>query len=134
MNLGSASAASVMRPLALVVVVLLEMLTASTGVLAMDSNNASQKRVVVTAILSGGGQSGASITVGLGVPITDQATLTTVKGQGDDVEDEDDDGEPAIAYEVFSDNSCTTRVFDATPSPNLVVKGLAPRAKAVTST
>src|SRR5437879_4177014 len=164
MNLGSASAASVMRPIALVVVVLLEMLTASTGVLAMDSNNASHKRVVVTTTLSGGGQSGASITVGLGVPVTDQATLTKVKGQEDDVEDEDDDGEPAaspndetsssdaedatssaqanangknkngtIAYEVFFDSTCTTRLFDATPSPNLVVKGVAPRSKAFTS-
>src|SRR5437773_202866 len=133
MSLGNSSVARVMRPLAIVVVVLLEMLAASTGALAMDSSNASQKHVVVTTTQSGGGQSGASITVGLGVPVTDQATLTKVKGQGDDVEDEDDDGEAAIAYEVFSDNSCTTRVFDATPSPNLVVKGTAPRSKAFTS-
>src|SRR6266550_5645481 len=159
MSLGNSSVARVMRPLAIVVVVLLEMLAASTGALAMDSSNASQKHVVVTTMLSGGGQSGASITVGLGVPVTDQATLTKVKGQGDDVEDEEDDGEPmalpndetssidaedatssaqenannknkngTIAYEVFSDSSCTTRVFDATPSPNLVVKGTAPRS------
>src|SRR5256886_2468877 len=164
MSLRNSSAARVMRPLAIVVVVLLEMLAAGTGALAMDSSNASQKHVVVTTTLSGGGQSGASITVGLGVPVTDQATLTKVKGQGDDVEDEEDDGEPValpndetssidaedatssaqenannknkngtIAYEVFSDSSCTTRVFDATPTPNLVVKGLAPRSKAFTS-
>src|SRR6266550_750830 len=164
MSLRNSSAARVMRPLAIVVVVLLEMLAAGTGALAMDSSNASQKHVVVTTMLSGGGQSGASITVGLGVPVTDQATLTKVKGQGDDVEDEEDDGEPValpndetssidaedatssaqenansknkngtIAYEVFSDSSCTTRVFDATPTPNLVVKGLAPRSKAFTS-
>src|SRR2546430_12919335 len=94
MSLGNSSAARVMRPLAIVVVVLLEMLAAGTGALAMDSSNASQKHVVVTTTLSGGGQSGASITVGLGVPVTDQATLTKVKGQGDDAEDEQDDGKP----------------------------------------
>src|SRR5213596_2469620 len=82
MSLRNSSAARVMRPLAVVVVVLLEMLAASTGALAMDSSNASQKHVVVTTTQSGGGQSGASITVGLGVPVTDQATLTKVKGQG----------------------------------------------------
>src|SRR5438552_7266793 len=164
MSLRNSSAARVMRPLALVVVVLLEMLAAGTGAVAMNSNDASPKHVVVTTTLSGGGQSGASITVGVGVPVADQATLTKVKGQGDDVEDEDDDGEPAalpndetsssdaedapssaqenannknkngtITYEIFSDSSCTTRVFNATPSPNLVVKGIAPKSEAFTS-
>src|SRR5438874_7261351 len=95
MSLRNTAADHIMRPLVVVVVVLLEMFAASTGALAVDSSNVSLKHVVVTTTLSGGGQSGASITVGLGVPVTDQATLTKVKGQGDDVEDEQDDGELA---------------------------------------
>src|SRR5437762_13154420 len=79
----------------------------------LDSSNVSLKHVVVTTTLSGGGQSGASITVGLGVPVTDQATLTKVKGQGDDVEDEEDDGEPVA---LPNDETSSIDAEDATSS------------------
>src|SRR5438876_3143890 len=148
-----------MRFLVVFVVVSLEILAASSSVAAMDSGKSSDKGVVVTTTLSGGGKSGASITVGLGTPVTDQATLSGFKAGGGDDEDENAQPEPddatasaasdatstdsaemknknksgTISYEVYSDSACTTRVFDATPSPNVVVKGVAPRSNVFTS-
>jgi hypothetical protein len=79
--------------------------------------------VSVATTLSGGGQSGPSIRVAPGVTAIDQATLSGVTSSAGGT----------ITYKVFADSACATLVFDATPSPNTVVNGVAPASIAFSS-
>jgi hypothetical protein len=61
-------------------------------------------------------------TIGQGTAVTDQATISgaTPAAGG------------AVNYYVYSDNTCTTLVADATPADNAVVNGVAPASQPVT--
>src|SRR6267143_155947 len=111
-----------MRVLVLVVVVSLEIMTfgQSAAATSIDKMNGP----AVTTMLSAAGVTPApKITVLTGTSVIDRATLSGVaaKARG------------RIAYLVFSDSSCTTRIFDATPTPNRVRKGVVPGSKVFSS-
>src|SRR5882672_7968528 len=105
-----------------VVVLLLSMsqtgFVASSTAAARESD--SKKAITVTTILSAAGVTpAAKITVGTGTSVTDQAKLVGAKAHAR--------GE--ISYQVFSDSSCTSLVFDATPAANKLNKGAVPASK-----
>ena len=101
-----------------------------TGTLALGetrvctiTNDDQAVAVTVATTLSGGGQTGPSIRVAPGVSATDQATLYGVTPSAGGT----------ITYKVYSDSSCATLVFDATPPSNTVVNGTAPASTAFSS-
>ena len=122
MSFRDASAASVMRVVVLVVVVSLEIMTfgQSAAATSIDKMNGP----AVTTMLSAAGVTPApKITVLTGTSVIDRATLSGVAAKASG----------RIAYLVFSDSRCTTLVFDATPTPNRVRKGVVPASKVFSS-
>src|SRR5438552_5332140 len=79
--------------------------------------------VSVTTTLSGANQSGPVITVPVNFNVTDRAGLSGVPPTAGGT----------TTYKVYSDSNCTALVFDATPSPNSVVNGMAPVSKPFSS-
>jgi hypothetical protein len=61
-------------------------------------------------------------TIGQGTTVTDQATISGAAPTAGGT----------ISYHVYSDNTCTTLVADATPASNAVVNGVAPASQPVT--
>jgi len=76
----------------------------------------------VTTSLSGGGQSGATITVNAGTAVTDSATLTNNTS----------DAGGTVTYNVYSDNTCKTLV--ATGGTKPVTNGVVTNSDPVTLT
>src|ERR1700716_2860621 len=118
----SASAAFAMRGIVLLIVVMVEIMTFGQSAAATSTDKMSGS--AVTTMLSAAGVTPApKITVLTGTSVVDRATLSGVAAKGSG----------RIAYLVFSDSSCTTLTFDATPAPNRVRKGVVPASKAFTS-
>src|SRR5207244_2543272 len=65
----------------------------------------------------------AAITVPIGVNVTDDAMLLGVAPSAGGT----------ITYKVYSDTTCTTLIFDATPAPNSVTNGSAPASEPFSS-
>ena len=107
----------------ILVVVLLEMMTVVSPSAAVTPNDKMNGPAVATTLAADGVTPAPKITVLTGTPVIDQATLSGVgaKARG------------RIAYLVFSDPNCTTLVFDATPNPHRVRKGVVPASKAFVS-
>jgi prealbumin domain-containing protein len=76
--------------------------------------------VTIITTLSGSGQTGSPIVVPIGSSVTDQATLIGITPTAGGT----------ISYKVYSDPTCLTLVFDATPAPNSVTNGAAPASMA----
>jgi hypothetical protein len=79
--------------------------------------------VAVSTTLSGGGQTGASITVPPTIGVADQATLSGIRPAAGGT----------ITYKLYSEPTCATLVFDATPTPNSVLNGAAPASRSFSS-
>jgi len=109
----------------ILVVVLLEIMTVVSPSAAVTPNDKmpGPGPAVATTLAADGVTPAPKITVLTGTPVIDQAALSGVgaKARG------------RIAYLVFSDPNCTTLVFDATPKPHRVRKGVVPASKAFVS-
>jgi hypothetical protein len=81
-----------------------------------------EKPTTLATSLSGGGQSGPSITVPAGTPVTDTATLSGVNAAS---------AGGTVQYTVYSDSSCTT-VVNAGASQAITTAGVLPSSAPVT--
>jgi hypothetical protein len=87
------------------------------------SNGQPTQPTTLSTSLSGGGQSGTSITVPPGTAVTDSATVSN------GTSDQNETG--TVTYNVYSDSACTDEVSDGTPE-TITTAGTLPPSQPVT--